>query len=98
MGDLMNFSYRHQMAYSPPNANAGGLNGLPLKISGAQMQPQKAAGTITFDKKLGRVTKASEQFHVQGVLNSTLLGQAVQIGLVERQGFSITVTDTNPWP
>lgn len=98
MGDLMNFSYQHQMAYSPPNANAGGVNGLPLKISGAQMQPQKAAGTIAFDNKLGRVTKASEQFHVQGVLNATLLGQNVQIGLVERQGFTITVTDTNPWP
>ena len=90
---IATFDYMHAMRYTAPTGNAGSL---PFKISQAQFQPQQAAGSITFDRKTGRVTRAVERFHVQGTLGTTLLGQNAQISLDDRQSFDIKVSDVNP--
>ncbi|MDA1018014.1 MAG: hypothetical protein O3A00_26595 [Planctomycetota bacterium] len=87
------FDYAHDMRYTAPTGNVGNL---PFKISQAQFQPQQAAGSITFDKQTGRVTRAAERFHVRGTLGTALLGQDVRINLDDKQSFDIQVSDVNP--
>ena len=86
--------YRHKMQYVPPKGNAGGL---PFQVQNAAFQPQKAGGVVRFDARYGRVTSVREEFHVQGAVQTSLLGQASTVRIEEKQQMHIQLSEENPW-
>jgi hypothetical protein len=92
--DVHRIEYRHAMKYAPPGKDAPAL---PFAVTDARFQPKEAAGEILFDARAGRVTSATEIFHVQGQLTVTLLGQGTTMGLEERQAFKVRIHVQNPW-
>ncbi len=89
------YDYMHDMRYVPPGEDDG--DDLPLEITAAEFKPKTAGGAIFFDRQAGRVRAAQEQFHVQGVVTASLLGQATRIQIEEQQMIRIQVFDQNPW-
>jgi hypothetical protein len=91
------YTYQHEMKYRPPSDKAEKATSLPFALNTAEFSPVRSAGQIMYDKARGRMSQAEEQFHVQGIVTATVLGQAAKIQLEERQAFLIQIEDQDTW-
>ncbi|MCH7725833.1 MAG: DUF4339 domain-containing protein [Planctomycetes bacterium] len=92
--DIIQVDYAYEMVYSPP---AKGRRDLPFQINSARFTPVAAGGAIQYSDRQKRVTVAVERFHVQGVLETVVLGQVARIQIEEKQAIQVRLFDQNPW-
>ncbi len=93
---VMQINYQHDLRYQAPAAGIA-LEGVPLKIAGAEFKAEEARGSIYFNRDTRRVQSAEERFHVRGQLTADLLGQNLAIPVEEKQHIRLDISQENPW-
>ena len=85
---IQEIEYAHNMKYTKADSKESGL---PIKITNANFEPQKAGGRLEFDVQKQQVRLAQEVFEVRGILTAELLGQSIEIQLFEQQLIQIRI-------
>jgi Family of unknown function (DUF6263) len=73
-----------------------GGEGLPFKITKADLKADKFVGTHKFDMKIGRVTETNVDMEMSGSMTIAVAGQTVDAKLVQKMKAVGTITDKNP--
>jgi hypothetical protein len=89
---LLRIDYGHKLAYRAPGKGAA-IAGSPITVSGADLRPDIAGGSIWYDQKAKRVRQAEDHFHVKGEIATNI----APLGIEEQQAMTVKLTDINPW-
>ena len=89
---LLRIDYAHKLAYRAPGKGAA-IAGSPITVSGADLRPDIAGGSIWYDQKAKRVRQAEDHFHVKGEIATNI----APLGIEEQQAMTVKLTDVNPW-
>ena len=89
---LLRIDYGHKLAYRAPGKGAA-IAGSPITVSGADLRPDIAGGSIWYDQKAKRVRQAEDHFHVKGEIATNLAALPIE----EQQAMIVKLTDVNPW-
>lgn len=89
---LLRIDYSHKLAYRAPGKGAA-IGGSPITVSGADLRPEIAGGSIWYDQKAKRVRQAEDNFYVKGEIATNLAALPVE----EQQAMIVKLTDVNPW-
>lgn len=89
---LLRIDYGHKLTYRPPAA-AAAIGGSELTVSGTDLRPDVAGGSIWYDQKAKRVRQAEDHFHLKGEIATNITALPVE----EQQMMVVKLTDNNPW-
>ena len=89
---LLRIDYAHKLAYRGPGKGAA-IGGSPITVSGADLRPDIAGGSIWYDQKARRVRQAEDHFHVKGEIATNIAALPIE----EQQAMIVKLTDVNPW-
>ena len=89
---LLRIDYAHKLEYRAP-AKGAAIAGSPISVSGADLRPDIAGGSIWYDQKTKRVRQAEDHFHVKGEIATNI----APLGIEEQQAMTVKLTDVNPW-
>jgi hypothetical protein len=92
-GDTANVSVKGDLAFKPGD---GGGEGLPFKITKADLKVDKFAGTHAFDMKVGRITETKMEMELSGTMTIGVAGQSIDAGLKQKMKTVGVITDKNP--
>ena len=87
-GKMLPVRYAHEMKYTPPRGGAMAA-GMAFNVDDAVFRPLEARGEVRFDADRNQVDRIKEIFHVQGIVNSEVLGQKSTIKIEEFQEFTL---------
>ena len=89
---LLQIDYAHKLNYRGPGKGAA-FAGSPLTVSGADLRPDIAGGSIWYDQKAKRVRQAVDHFHVKGEIATNIAALPIE----EQQMMVVKLTEVNPW-
>lgn len=95
--DLDKIAVTAQIKYSPPGANAP-QGGLPFRIKSGNLESKKAAGTVVFDEKIGRVVSSDMELNLEGKLDVEIGGMTTTVDFKQTQKTTVKTSDENPIP
>lgn len=91
-GDIATIGVKGDIAFKAGE----GAEGLPFKITKADLKADKFTGTNKFDMKVGRVVETNVDMEMSGTMTIAVAGQTVDAKLVQKMKAVGVITDKNP--
>jgi hypothetical protein len=92
-GDQQKVGVTTTLVYKTPTE---GSEGLPFKITGADLKSKDATGTILFDETKGRVGQLKMALKLEGSLDIEIGGTKTKVDLKQDQTTTINTSDKSP--
>ncbi len=92
-GDVADITFKGELEFKAGDSED---NGLPFKITKADLKAEKFSGSHHFDIKLGRVTESKMEMEMNGTMTIGVAGQMVNAKLRQKMTANGVITDKNP--
>ncbi len=95
-GDIANIGVKTELTYEAPKGK--GTDGLPFRITNADLKSDKdsGTGTVQFDTKRGRIAGSTMNLKLGGKLSIDIAGMTTEVDLQQTQESSLKTSDTDP--